>query len=163
MTRVKLLEDLKNLCVEATEHLMLPTAVQKGDTNVETRPPDVYKMRLPDSNDYKKKAPYMIIQYVQGRQKQGIEPENSAVVRIIFCVYSDDEQVGSTMLLNVMDCVEHKLMKDVVVGDQYHLDVENGIESLVYTDETAPYYGAEITCTFYLPEILRKGVQNEYI
>lgn len=51
MTRVKLLEDLKNLCVEATEHLMLPTAVQKGDTNVETRPPDVYKMRLPDSND----------------------------------------------------------------------------------------------------------------
>lgn len=163
MTRVKLLEDLKNLCVEATEHLMLPTAVQKGDTAVETRAPEVYKMRLPDSNDYKKKAPYMIIQYVQGRKTQGVEPENSAVVRIIFCVYSDDEQVGATMLLNVMDCVESRLMEDVVVGEEFRLDVETGIESLVYGDDTAPYYGAEMTCTFYLPEILRKGVRNEYI
>ena len=40
--------------------MILPVAMQQGDTEQAYRAPEVYLMRLPDSRSAKKKAPYII-------------------------------------------------------------------------------------------------------
>ena len=67
MTKEQLLDDFKKFLENTTKHYELPTAVQKGDTKQIFRAPDIYKMRLPDGNDAKKKAPYIIVQYITGK------------------------------------------------------------------------------------------------
>lgn len=57
MTCVVLLEQLKAFTEDVMKDLLLPVAMQKGDTEQEGRPPAVYLMRLPDSKSAQKKAP----------------------------------------------------------------------------------------------------------
>ena len=51
MTRTELLEHLKDFTLAVTKDIILPVAQQKEDkTPPLPRAPEVYKMRLPDSN-----------------------------------------------------------------------------------------------------------------
>ncbi len=158
MTLSDLLEALKTSCEECTAHFELPTSLQKGDTEIVTRAPEVFKMRLPKSRDVKKVAPYILIQVENGIYKQatGKNAEASASVYITFCVYDDDEQEGALMLLNVMDAVRIHLLKKVVIGRCFRLDLDAGLEFLIFREDTAPYYGGTIACTFQLPPINRE-------
>lgn len=157
MTRVMLLDDLKAFCEDAVKNMKFPLEVQQGDTKQEHRAPDVYKNRLPHSKEYKKYVPYIIAQILTGEhvQKPG-EPRYMVKVRLVFCVYGEDEQEGSIMLLNVMDRVQEKLLKSVNVGKYFKLNVGEPLESLVYTDDTAPYFAGEMVGTFELPAIKRE-------
>lgn len=158
MTRSKLLNDLKLFIEDAVKSFDLPTALQKGDTDVETRAPEVHKMRLPNSRDAKKVAPYVLIQLVNGTDKQqhGKQSESTAVIRLIFCVYCANEEEGAMHLLNVMDAVRIRLLKKVVIGTQFKLDTDSGLDTVVYNDDTAPYYAGEMIGTFLLPTIERE-------
>ncbi len=163
MTRSKLLHELKLFCADAVKDMTLPTAVQKGDKTCKEREPDIYKMRLPDSREAKKLAPYIIIQFLNSvdKQEHGKRAESLAVIRFIFCVYDNDEQEGAMMLLNVMDAVRIKLLKEVVIGGQFKLDTNEGLESLVYPvspdfPDTAPYFGGEMVGNFILPPVERE-------
>lgn len=156
-TRSALLEALHQRCAAATADMELQTQLQKGDTMEIRRPPDVYKMRLSDSSHFKKLAPYIILQFVNGidMQKTGRWEDSSAVVRIILCVYSEREDEGSMTLLNVMDRLRLDLLRHPVVGDAFKLDTDQGLESLVYVDDTAPFYGGEMMATFFCPPVPR--------
>lgn len=159
MTISVLVEELKNFCIDATKHLKFPTALQKGDTEIIERAPEVYKMRLPNSNDAKKVAPYIIVQARNGvyKQDQGKPADASATVFLTFCVYCSDEQEGAMMLLNVMDAVRIKLLRQVVIAQQFKLDLKNdGLEFLIFPEDTAPYYGGVITLNFEMPPIERE-------
>lgn len=57
MTRIILLERLRDFTKEATADLIMPTRMQKGDTEQGYRPADVYLTRLPDGTSATKKAP----------------------------------------------------------------------------------------------------------
>lgn len=162
MTRHFLLQGLKELCIDATKNFELPTSVQKGDASQEVRAPEVYKMRLPKSSAAKKRAPYIIIQFVNGRDKQthGKWSDATSLVRFIFCVYSEDEQEGSLQLLNVMDAVRIRLLKTCIVENCFKLDTNAGLESLVYPDDTAPYFAGEMIATFFSPPIEREVPLN---
>ena len=158
MTIVALLDALKHFCIDKTKHLEFPTSVQKNDTQREFRAPDVYKMRLPDSESAKKVAPYILIQFVHGmdQQQHGKQSLSSALIRFIFCVYDKHEEEGAMMLLNLMETVRIALLKNVVVGKMFKLDTDAGLESLVYAENTAPYYAGELVGTFQLPSIERE-------
>lgn len=158
MTRVQLVEDLKKFCQEATAKMKLPLAVQKGDTKKQVKAPDIYKMRLPNSEDAKKYTPYILIQLVgsQHVQKEGKPPFYTATVRFIFAVYCEDEQEGAIMLLNVMDRVQQKLLSKAQVGKSFLLNVHEPLEAVVYPDNTAPYYAGEMAATFILPPTERE-------
>ncbi len=158
MTRNTLLKALCEFCQARTSDLQLPTSIQKGDTEQEVRAPEVYRMRLPDSSAAKKVAPYILLQFVSGVDKQphGNAAESTALVRFIFCVYSADEQEGAEMLLNVMDAVRIGLLKQGIIGKQFKLDYDAGLESLVYADDTAPYYAGEMVATFLAPPVERE-------
>ena len=160
MTRTVLLEHLRDLTEEATEGVLLPVKRQKGDgESLLPRPAKIYLMGLPEAGAAVKKAPYILHQIVTGKdtQKPGdFQPEAQAVVRSIFCVYHEDGQEGSLALLGLMERVRIALLEQVVIGKQFKLDLSAGLETLVYPDDTAPYYIGEVVSTWELPGITRK-------
>ena len=158
MTKEQLLDDLKSFLVGVTKHYELPEALQKGDTEQKFRAPEIYKMRLPNGNDAKKKAPYIIVQYVTGKDyhRQLQQSQSTAIVRLIFCVYNKDEEEGALSLLNVMETVRLELMKQVLIGKCFKLDTDAGVESLVYPEDTAPYYAGEMMFTVFVPPTERE-------
>ena len=158
MTRVILLERLRDFTHDATADLIMPTRIQKADEEQAYRPADIYLMRLPDGTAATKKAPYVLHQLITGmdQQPQGQRSKSTAKVRSICCVYNDDEQAGGLMLLNLMERMRIALLKQVVIGKQFTLDLDAGLEMMVYPDDTAPYYVGEMISTWKLPAIERE-------
>jgi len=158
MTRLDLLYVLRQVTTEATADIIMPTRLQKDDTKQKFRAADIHLMRLPESSSAQKKAPYIIHQIITGKDVQpaGNDVSSSTVIRSIFCVYNDNEEEGSLMLLNLMERLRIYLLKQVVIGERYQLDLEEGFESLVYPDDTAPYFAAEMISTWKLPAIKRE-------
>ena len=153
MTRTILLKRLRAFTEEVTADLIMPTRLQKGDTEQIFRPAKVYLTRLPEGTSATKKAPYVLHQVITGmdQQPQGQRVTSSAKVRSICCVYNDDEQEGGLMLLNLMERLRIAMLRQVVIGGQFTLDLEAGLETLVYPDDTAPYFVGEMISTWKLP------------
>lgn len=162
MTAREFLHTLKVFCEDAVKGMVLPTAVQKGDTEIQKRPPTMYEMRLPDSESAEKLAPYGIIQVVHTNhiQKSGDKQRYFVDARIICCVCCDDEQEGAIMLLNFMERLQMHLLKKADIGNSCILDVNEPLEMLIYPGDTAPYYAGEIMGTFYIPGIEREDYRN---
>lgn len=159
MTRTELLEHLKLFTLEVTKDIILPVAQQKEDkTPPLPRAPDVYKMRLPDSSAAKKKAPYIIHQVLNGKdiQELGTFPVGDTVVRSIFGVYHRDEQEGGLALLELMERLRIALLVQQVIGKQFKLNLQAGLETLAYPDGSAPYFGGEMISVWRMPPIERK-------
>lgn len=158
MTRITLLERLRDFTKEATAELMMPMRMQKGDAEQKYRPADVYLMRLPDGTSATKKAPYVLHQLITGKDQQpsGNRIESTAHIRSICCVYNDDEQEGGLMLLNLMERLRVALLKQVVIGNQFTLDLDAGLEVLIYPDDTAPYFVGEMISVWKLPTVERE-------
>jgi len=154
MTAVILLEQLKAFTEEATKDLIMPTKMQKGDTEQAYRAAEVHKMRLPDSGSATKKAPYIIHQVITGKDTT----ESQTVIRSIFCVYNDNEEEGGLMLLNLIERVRIALLKAGTVGNQFTLDINAGVERLIYPDDTAPFYAGEMISTWKMPTVKREVV-----
>jgi len=154
MTAVILLEQLKAFTEEATKDLIMPTKMQKGDTEQAYRAAEVHKMRLPDSGSATKKAPYIIHQVITGKDTT----ESQTVIRSIFCVYNDNEEEGGLMLLNLIERVRIALLKAGTVGNQFTLDINAGLERLIYPDDTAPFYAGEMISTWKMPTVKREVV-----
>lgn len=158
MTKVELLEKLKEFTEETVKDLMLKTAPQKDDKGKEYRAAEVFRARLPDSSAAKKKAPYILHQIVTSKDifPPGKRSESVAVVRTIFCVYDSDEQEGGLALLNLMERLRIALLRQQVIGKQFKLDLEIGLESLVYPEPSAPYYLGETLSVWKLPVVERE-------
>ena len=160
MTRNILLDSLSSFTNNSVKDIILPIKMQKGDTEQKYRAANVHKMRLPDSSAATKKAPYILHQVLTGKDQQtpGNNSESKTVIRSIFCVYNDNEEEGSLMLLNLMERLRIDLLKSVVVGNQFTLDLEAGLETLVYPEDTAPYYAGEMISTWKMPAIEREVI-----
>lgn len=162
MTITEMLDILQRYCTESFKTFDLPCAVQKGDTVQEHRPPVVYKMRLPHTNDATKLAPYCIVRYVTSRDRQDIGKytKTEATVRFVFCVYSENESEGAIRLLDLMEGLRAKLLKDVVIEKRIKFMREEGLEMIAYEDDTAPYFAGEIIATFTFGPIERKVIYD---
>mgnify|MGYP001115192443 CR=1 FL=1 len=159
MTKVVLLKQLKEFTEEQVKDLLLPVAQQKEDEEPpKDRHAEVYCTRLPDSRAAKKKAPYILHQVITGKDARspGKPSTSLATVRTVFCVYHKDEQEGGLALLNLMERLRIAVLEESVVGRQFILDQEAGVESLVYPENTAPYYAGEMISVWKLPVIERK-------
>lgn len=159
MTKVELLRQLKQFTEEAVGELLLPVRMQKDDAEQPApRPATLYLMRLPDSAVAAKKAPYIIHQAITGSdsQSEGQRIQCVTAVRSIFCVYSDNEQDGGMLLLDLMERVRIALLRQVVIGRQFELDLQNSFEQLIYPDDTAPYYAGEMMSNWKMPAVERE-------
>lgn len=158
MTNITLLEQLKLLTEETIKDVILPVRPQKGDLEQERRAADVHLMRLPDSTAATKKAPYIIHQLVTSKDTQPAaqQESGSSVVRSVFCVYCENEQEGALNLLNLMERLRIRLLQQVIIGQQYQLDLEAGVEMLIYPEDSAPYYAGEMSTTWKMPSVERE-------
>jgi hypothetical protein len=158
MNKIILLDRLVEFTDDALKDLTFPVAPQKEDHEPAPRHIAGYKMRLPDSKSYKRKAPYYIHQIITGNdvQPKGEQMTAQTVVRTIICIYCADEQEGAMHLLNIMERLRIALLKKQIIGQQYKLDVTSGIETMIYTNDTAPYYGGEMITTWDLPPVRRE-------
>ncbi|NCE66070.1 hypothetical protein D1159_16155 [Pseudoflavonifractor sp. 524-17] len=159
MTKIVLLEQLKAFTAGVIGDLILPVAQQRGDS--EPPPPraaEVFLTRLPDSKAATKKAPYVLHQIVTGKDTQVPGEAGTAVatVRTIICVYHPDEQQGGLALLNLMERLRISILEEGIIGKQFLFDRTIGLESLVYPEDTAPYYAGEMISVWKLPIIERK-------
>ena len=132
-----------------TGNFRFPTAVQSGDETLSLKAPDIFRQRLPDSKSPNKTVPYIIARLVTGIDKQvpGNRTTSTCVLRLIFAVYSPDEQEGAMMLLELIDTVKAAILRDVVIGGRFKIDKDAGIEYLIYEVDSAPYYGGEMMLT----------------
>ena len=162
VTRAALLGELKTLFERWTGDMALPVARQRAEEDPETRAPEVFLMRLPDAAHAKKLVPYIIVQLVTGVDvmKTGRWEDSQATVRFIFAVYDENGETGSLALMNVMDRVRLGLMREPITG-AFKLDTDRGLESLVYIDDTAPYYAGEMIGTFFCPPIKREVLYGD--
>lgn len=151
MTMNTLLDALKAFSEAAVKDLLLPVAPQEDDDGQQYRAAEIHKMRLPDASSAKKKTPYIIHQVVTSKtvQPPGERfPVTSTVIRSVFAVYGTDEQEGALSLLNLMDRLQIELERQVVIGEQFQLDLNAGIETMVYPENTAPYFIGEMSTTW---------------
>ena len=141
MDKVILLDRYKEFCKTVTKDLIMPVSLQKCDKEQNYRAAEVHSMRLPDSKAATKKAPYVLNQIITGKdiQTPGEDCEASAVMRTICCVYNENEEEGSLMLLNLLERLRISLLKTRIIGKQFEVDLQAGIEYLIYPDDTAPY------------------------
>lgn len=157
-TRIQLLYALKEFTEETVRDIILPTSYQKDDGSEGESKATVYLMRLPDSTSAQKKAPYIIHQVITGHdiQQEGQREERKTVVRSIFCVYCSNEQKGGLKLLELMERVQIRMQQKVVIDNVYELDLKESMETLIYPDDTAPYFIGEMVSTWKLPRIKRE-------
>ena len=153
---------------ELIKDLKLPVRIQTNDDKdainedpeKEWRVPDVYLMRLPDSKEAKKKAPYVIVQLgpTGDMQDERQLDDAYATIRIVCCVYDKNEQTGALNLLNLAGRIRIGLLKACTFGDNdaFVLDKTEKLEFLAYPDDTAPYYAGEMIGVWHLPPIKRE-------
>lgn len=155
MTPTILLETLRDYIEGKTKDLILPLRVKTGATEKE-RPPKVYMMNLPSKEDEIQQIPYILIKYLTGKDEQqsGNETQSEARVRIIVATYNEDGQEGALALLNVISRIRLALLKDREVGGQFRLIMP--VESIVYPENTSPYYLGEMMTMWTLPPIERE-------
>lgn len=158
MNRVVLLNRLKDFTEEVTADLLMPVRIQSEKDTQTERAAEVHLMRLPDSKAAHKKAPYILHQIITGADQQvpGSRDESRTTVRSIFCVYSDNEEEGGMILLNLMERLRIAFLRKRVIGNQFTLDLEAKLESLCYPDDTAPYFAGEMISVWKLPTIERE-------
>ena len=164
MTKQELLKQLKEFSEKALEGFLLPVRQQKEDTEPpKPRPPDVYMMRLTKSESAQKVAPYIIHRIITGRDAQAPgehETDASAMVRSIFCVYNEDEQEGGLALLGLMERFRIDLLEKVVIGKRFQIDLEAGLDTIIYPDDTGSYCIGEMISTWIMPGVSRQ-IYNE--
>ncbi len=159
MTRREFLDAFTAFTEDTVKGILLPVQWQQEDvTNPPPRAAAVYKMRLVKSSAAMKAAPYIIHQIITGKDVKlpGARQNGRVTVRSIFAVYNEDEQAGALQLLDLMEALREALLTKVVLEKKYQLDLETGLETLIYPNETFPFYSGEMMSTWYLQSIERE-------
>ena len=160
MTKENLLEAFKAFTVEALKDLILPVQQQKSDKEVPPpRAPEVHIMGLADFTAAKKKAPYVFHQIITAKAQWlpgQSRPDSQATIRSVAAVYNLNNQEGQLALLELFERMRIALLTKGVIGRQFRLDYEAGVEYLIYPDNIPPFYAGEMVTVWKLPPVERE-------
>lgn len=157
MTPIILLDRLEEFVKKVTGDIKLQVKVRNLNPEEEKeRAANVYKMRLPKKEDQVQQIPYILLQFINGKDdKKEKEPEESmCAVRIVIATYSEDGGQGAYDLLNVILRIRSELEKAGIIGGQFVL--QKPLEYIVYPDSTEPYYLGEMITNWSIPTIKRE-------
>jgi hypothetical protein len=158
VTPIILLDRLEEFVKENTKDIILQVRVRRESTESKERAADVYKMKLPTKDDETQKIPYILLQFLTGKdsQKPAEETEASCKIRIVVATYSEDGGIGAYDVLNVLLRIRSRLIEAGIIGNQFALDLEEPLEYIVYPEDTAPYYLGEMVTTWSIPSIKKE-------
>ena len=90
-----------------------------------------------------------------------IQAVNGKVNEPIMCnSYAEDAEEGSMALLNVISNLRYNFLKDEELNQQFRLVPP--LESIIYPDDTRPYYLGEMMTIWTLPPVEREVNFNGY-
>ena len=160
MTKDNLLEAYKEFTVEVVKDLIFPVQQQKTDKEPPApRAPEVHTMGLADFTAAKKKAPYVFHQIITAKDQWTPgrpRPDSQATVRSVAAVYNQNNQEGQLALLEIFERMRIALLTQGVIGNQFRLDYEAGVEYLIYPDNIPPFYAGEMITVWKLPPVERE-------
>ncbi len=162
MTKLILLQRMKEVVEEAVKDLPMPVRRQKSGEEPEPRDAEVWLVRLPDAESAVKKAPYIVLQPVAGedRQQPGSRRTGSCLVRLVFTVFHPDGQEGALTLLEMMERVRIAFLKHPTIGGQFSLMEAEGLEWGVNYELEPPYYNGEMVGRWTMPAVEREDYQE---
>lgn len=173
MTPLVLLTELKKFIEENTKDIILSVRpvknrkphgeeAEQAETAITERAAEVHIMRLPDKDAETQRIPYILLQFLTGKdeQKPTEQPESECNVRIVVATYSEDGGAGAADLLDVLTRIRVALLKAGEVGNQFLL--KKPLEYVVYPDDTSPYYLGEMLTIWEMPIIQREVTPNVY-
>jgi len=154
MTPIILLDNLKEFVQEKTKDIKLQVRVRKPEQEQEKRrAADVYRMRLPKKEDQIEKVPYILLQFLNGKDGE-VQEGSTCTVRIVVATYSEDGSVGACDVLNVILRIRSELQKAGIIGGYFAL--QKPLEYIVYPDSTQPYFLGEMITNWSIPAIQRE-------
>lgn len=155
MTTTDLLEQFKLFAEDALKDLILPVKTPPTQ-EAKYRIPEVFLMNLPDEAAQKEKAPYVVLQFLNGddSQEEGKEEESVCNIRVVVCAYSDDLGEGPMHVLNMLTRLRIALLEKRVIADRYAMRLP--LEYLVYPDNPAPFFFGEMMTVWEVPTIKRR-------
>ncbi|RPF48257.1 hypothetical protein EDD70_1072 [Hydrogenoanaerobacterium saccharovorans] len=156
MTAVILLKELKKFIEEHTKDIILCVRVKKNSGESKERTAQVYTMQLPDKEAETQQIPYILLQFLTGKdeQNEGVSAESECKIRIVVATYSEDGGAGAMDVLNLLTRIRVALLKAGIVGEQFLL--KKPLEYIVYPDSSAPYYLGEMLTVWGMPKIERE-------
>lgn len=152
MTPVILLDNLQEFVKEKTKDIKLQVRVRKPEQEKE-RAADVYKMRLPKKEDQTEKVPYILLQFLTGKDGE-VQEGSSCQIRIVVATYAENDSMGAYDVLNVILRIRSELQKAGIIGGYFVL--EKPLEYLVYPDSIQPYFLGEMITNWSVPSIKRE-------
>lgn len=155
MTVINLLEALKDELENITKDLMLEVKTKKGEEKA-IKNPVVYIGQLPNKTDTTQYVPYILIKALTGEDAQvaGQMPSSECKTRIIVVTYSENSSVGYIDVLNVIDRIRIRLLKERIIAGQY--DLQLPLDYIVYEDDLGPYTIGEMIVNWDMPTIQRE-------
>lgn len=155
MTPIDLMNQLKNFVQETLSDMIMPVKTSPTQ-EPEYRAPEVFLMNLPDETTQKERAPYVVIQFLNGddSQKDGEEQEATCNIRVVACAYSEDLSEGSMFVLNMLSRLRIALLQERILSNRYALQLP--LEYLVYPDNPAPFFFGEMMTVWEIPTIKRR-------
>lgn len=162
MTAVMLLDELKKFIEENTKDIILSVRTKTNSEGENERPASVHKMRLPNKDAETKLIPYILLQFLTGKdeQEEGERPASECKIRIIVATYSEDGEEGAMDVLNILTRIRIALLKKGIIGEQFL--IKKPLEYIVYPEDTAPYHMGEMLTIWEMPEIERE-VENTWV
>ena len=169
MTPTILLEQLKEFIQANTADIILTVRPVKNRTlplphgepppeaeETTHRAAEVHLMRLPDKDAETNRVPYILLQYLAGKDEhKEHEPEDcTGNVRIIVATYSDNDSEGALDVLNLITRIRVALLKAGAIGEQFLL--RKPLDHLIYPDDTQPYFFGEMMTVWEMPTIQRE-------
>lgn len=162
---VNFFDALKQWTEEQIKDEILPTKLEKGETESESRPATVYLMALPNGHTATKFAPYILHKKVTSEDIIGYQKPNRTLVtvRSIFCVYNEDPIEGNNMLLNLMERLRISFLKHPVLYKRFRMytgDDDGKISTVIYQEDIQPYYAGEMITVWEVPSVQEERIDT---
>lgn len=128
------------------------------------RPPEVFLMNTPDRSDLESMIPYILIQFLSGKdtrtsEDKGYDQYATAEVRLLIATYNEDGQAGGLQVLNILERIRTTLLRGIMLGENYTM--ETPLDYEVYPDDTGRYFLGEMDMTWRIPVIERDSLTVE--
>ena len=155
MTPDILLNELEKFFTERLQDVKCPVKTKDGEPQY--RGLKNFKQTVPSKTTQAENAPYLLLQVVKGEDRRENRDGKSGLmsstcdIRIVAVAYNEDESEGSLQILDLITRIRIELEKTVIIGEKFQLEMP--LEYLIYTDETAPYYVAEMMTTWQIPTV----------
>lgn len=162
MTPLDLMDALKAYIEKQIKDIILPVKVDPNSGKAKERAAEVYKMRLPAKTAQTERIPYVLVQYLKSKDTQSStgQVQSICTIRIIAATYSRDEQEGSLCVANLLTRIKMALLRDRIIAERFLL--EPNLETIIYPDDTGPYYLGEMMTEWKIP-IMEREVQKTWM